>query len=131
MLFSIVTPLKLLEFFNYQVLSGDVTRRHEVFFRKLQFVKSAVDSTTVEQLLVCPHLDNPAGIHNHYPISAADRRESMSNDDRRPPRHQVIESRLNQSLTLGIERARRLVKNQYWRILQQGPRNRQPLPLSA
>ena len=51
--------------------------------------------------------------------------------ERRPPDQQPAERILDESLALGIQAARRLVENQYSRILEDRPGDRDSLPLSA
>src|ERR1700751_704601 len=55
----------------------------------------------------------------------------MRDDDDRAANHEVAESSLHQRLALSIKRRCRLVEYQNGRILQDGPRNRKPLPFSA
>ena len=55
----------------------------------------------------------------------------MRDDDRRAPAHESLERLLYEPLRLGVERTGRLIKQQYWRITQDGARQRNPLALSA
>ena len=55
----------------------------------------------------------------------------MRNDERRPVEHQRRERVLDQQLGLGIQRRGGLVQNQNRRVLQQRPRDGQPLALPA
>ena len=55
----------------------------------------------------------------------------MRDDERRAVPHQVRQRLLHQPLGFGVERRGRLVEDQDRRVLQERPRDRQPLPLAA
>src|SRR5262249_59577168 len=57
--------------------------------------------------------------------------ESMRDDEGRAAFHHLGQRRLDSGLGQRVERARRLVENEDWRILEQRPRDRQTLALSA
>src|SRR3990172_11798776 len=100
--------------------------------RELELVQSAVEARRpADELVVTPHLLDPSVLDHHDLIGAANGREAMGDDDRGPVHHQVLERLLDQGLGLRVERARRLVENEDWRVLEDGARDREPLPLPS
>ena len=63
-------------------------------------------------------------------VGVAHGRQPVRNRDRRPALGQSVERLLHEPLRLGIERACRLVEDEYRRIAQNRPRDRDPLLLS-
>ena len=57
--------------------------------------------------------------------------QPVRDHERRAVAHQRRQRVLHQQLRLGVERGRRLVQDQQRRVLEQGPRDRQALPLPA
>jgi hypothetical protein len=57
--------------------------------------------------------------------------EPVGDHDRRAPAHQLFERRLDQPLGLGVERRGGLVEDQYRRVLEDRPGDRDALPLAA
>src|ERR1043165_5438641 len=84
-----------------------------------------------EQGLVRPLLDDAAAVEDAEPGPAADRRQPGGDRDNGAAFHQLGELLLNRRLDLGIQRRRRLVEDQYGRVLQNDARERDPLPLAA
>ena len=70
-------------------------------------------------------------VHDTDLVSVADRREAMGDHDRRPVTHQVLKRFLHQSLRLRIESGSRLIQDQDRRVLQDGPGDADPLPLTT
>jgi len=63
--------------------------------------------------------ENLVGVHNCG--------KAMRNHNRCPVRHQAFQRLLNQSFRRGVHARGRLIKNQNRRVLQERPRNREPL----
>src|SRR4029453_11424784 len=57
-------------------------------FLELQFVKFRIRAAAREQLLVAPCFDDPATFQDNDDVGAADGREPMGDDKRRPVQHQ-------------------------------------------
>ena len=55
----------------------------------------------------------------------------MGDDDDRHPGTQFVESLTNQLFTTHVERARRLVQDEQFRVFHESTRNDQPLLLTA
>ena len=68
---------------------------------------------------------------HHDAIGAAHRRKPMRDHKHRASAHQIVQRRLHQRFRLAVQRGGGLIQNQNRRILQQRPRNRQPLALAA
>ena len=68
---------------------------------------------------------------HHDAVRAADRGETVGDNDRRASFHEVFERLLNGTLTFCVERAGCLVQQQDRRILEYCPRDRYPLSLPA
>ncbi len=64
-------------------------------------------------------------------VSAANGREAVRDDERGAVHHQVGQRFLHQQLGLGIEGRGGFVQHQNRRVLQQRPRDRNPLTLTA
>ena len=75
-------------------------------------------------------LDDQAPVHCDDEVSIYDRREPMGNDEGSTILQQVSKRGLNQGLTCGVERARRLVEDDEGRILANGTGNCHALALS-
>src|SRR5579859_1174113 len=59
------------------------------------------------------------------------RAQPVSDDDARPVLHHLVDGILHQPLALGVKRRSSLVKDKDRWVLEQGPRNGKPLPLTA
>ena len=75
--------------------------------------------------------DDPARVDHGELVGAADRGEAVRDDECRAARHEPLERLLDGALALGVERRRCLVQDEDRRVLQQGARDREPLPLAA
>ena len=75
--------------------------------------------------------DDPPLIHDDNPVSGANGREPVRNDNCGATDHQALESILNQFFAFGVQCACRLIKQQNRRVSQQCAGNRKPLPLAA
>lgn len=70
------------------------------------------------QLLMRPIFRNLAILNHQNPIRRANRRESMRNDEARPPRQHLLNRVLNQLFRLRINRGRGLVQHENRRVRQ-------------
>src|SRR5438093_951961 len=84
-----------------------------------------------DQLLVPAGLDDAAAVEHDDLVRVADGREPVGDCDRRPAFGEPVERLLHEPLRLGVERARRLVEHEDWRIAQDRARDRDPLLLTA
>ena len=75
--------------------------------------------------------DDTSLVHHDDPISGADGREAMCDNDSRPPLHQSVECILDQLLGFGIQRRSRLVEEEQWGIPQKSAGDCDTLALSA
>jgi len=76
-------------------------------------------------------LDDAAVVEHDEPVGVAERAEAVRDRDRRPAPDEPGQGVLDLGLGLGVDRARRLVEDQDARVLEEGPRDRDPLPLAA
>ena len=76
-------------------------------------------------------LGNAAPLHDHHAVGMFDGGQAVCNDQRGAALHQALQRVLHQPFGFGVERRGCFVQNQDGRILVQGPRNGQPLTLSA
>ena len=76
-------------------------------------------------------LGDPAPFQHDEPVGPAERAQAVGDGDRRPALDQVVERLLDLALGLGVDRRGRLVEDQDPRVDQQGPGDRDPLPLAA
>ncbi|KAL3661086.1 hypothetical protein V7S43_013695 [Phytophthora oleae] len=84
--------------------------------------KPRVDALQLDQLLVRALFRDLAAAHHTNLVRLADRRQSMSNDDRRTPlqRHHLVQSFLHHLLALRVQGTRGFVQQQDVRVLQDG-----------
>src|SRR5208337_2325625 len=93
--------------------------------------QSAVDLATFEQLLVPPDRRDLAPFEHEDRVRIDQRGQSVRNDDHRPPVGDPADVFVDDRLAVRIERARRLVENQDFRVENERPRNRESLPLAT
>jgi len=98
---------------------------------ELQPGEAGVETALGEQRVVPALLDDPAFVEDDDAVSAADRGETMGDDDRRAVVHQPLERLLDQLLRFGVERGGRFVEQQQRRVAQHRAGDRQPLALAA
>ena len=101
------------------------------FFLELQRRQPRIKSARAHQFGMCPGFDNGAFIHDQDAVSLEHRRQTVSDDQCRPPRHQPVERRLHQALALRIERAGGFIEQQQRRIAQNSAGDGNPLPLTS
>src|SRR3954470_10759033 len=99
--------------------------------QKLLVVEPRVQSAVGEQLIVTATLDDPALLDDDDQVGAQDRRQSVGNGDRRSSLHDALDRRLDEPLGNRVERGRGLVEDEYARVLEQDPRERDPLLLAT
>src|SRR5436189_3311693 len=105
--------------------------RGPLIIDELKVVQFPIDTAPRQQLFVFSRLDDLAAIEDDDLVRAADRRETMCDDERRAAAHQVVERLLHEPLGLRVECGRRLVEDQDRRILEQRARDREALALAA
>ena len=111
---------------------GPESRFASARFEQLHLVQPRVDAVGPRhQLVVLADLDDAAAFEHDDGVGALHGREAVRDHERRAVEHQRGQRVLHQPLRLGIERRGRLVEDQDRRVLQQRPRNRQPLALPA
>ena len=97
----------------------------------MQRVKTMIRSARRQQLGVRSALDDLSPLEHENLVGMDDRREPVGDHEYRPPAQQSVHRLLHQPLRLGIERRSGLVEDEDRWIPEQGPCNRQSLPLSA
>jgi len=70
-------------------------------------------------------------VHDHDTVGLEHCRKAMRDDDGSAVAHQPLKRLLDQSLALGVERARRFVQQQDGRVAQDRAGNRDPLALTS
>jgi len=89
------------------------------------------DPLTGEVAVTDGRLDDPAIVHDQYPVESGDRREPVRDRDHGLAFHHSIERRLDRRFHLAVEGACGFVQNKDRRVLQDHPGKRYPLPLPA
>ena len=98
---------------------------------ELQLVEASIEAGKLHQLIVSADGRDAAGINDNDAVGALHGREPVSNDHRRPAPHQIPDRLLYLGLGLGVEPGHGLIENQYRRIFEQRPSDRETLSLSA
>ena len=96
---------------------------------ELDPVQARVDTFLGQQFGVRAQFDQTAALQHRNPIGAFDCRQAVGNDDGGAVLHQRLERGLDCALRFRIQRRSRLVENQYRRVLEDGPCDRDALPL--
>ena len=73
------------------------------------------------------HVGDPAVVHDNYQVGVLDRRHALRDDDLRRLRNVFPEPGTDQSVSLCVDRACRVVQDEYLRLSQQGTRNAETL----
>ena len=92
-------------------------------------VEARVAPPALEQLVVRALLDDPAVLEHDDQVGVADRREAMSDHERRAAGEQPPERALDLPLGADVDRRRRLVEDQDPRVGEERARERDELPL--
>ena len=86
---------------------------------------------TPDELVECPGFNDPSPIENQDTARVANGCKAMRDDEGGAVLHHLVEGGLQLRLGRRIERAGRLVEDQDRWILQERPRDRDPLALAA
>ena len=111
--------------------AASLVRFHIQYLSELRFVQLAVDAALLKQLLVGAGFGDDAVLDHQYPVSLQYGRETVRDDDARPPVHQRLESLLYGVFGDRVQRRGRLVEDEYLRILQYHPGDGKALLLAA
>ncbi len=90
-----------------------------------------VDAAVVDQFFVRSNLRDTAPIHHHDFVGPPDGGKAVRDHDHGAVAHQRLERGLHQDLRFGVQVRRGFVQNQDGRILEERPRDGQPLPLTS
>src|SRR5262249_52350821 len=80
---------------------------------------------------MAPAFDDLALLDHQYLIGAANGGKAMRDDEGRASLHEIRKALLNQLLRLGVQAGGGFIEDQYARLRKDGPRNGNPLSLSA
>src|SRR5215467_11822948 len=109
----------------------DSDRRARLLVAQLQAIERRVTSPLAQQLVVAAGFGNRTILDHEDSIGVDDGVQAMRDHDRRPPAAKMFDRALHLSLGFGIERRRRLVEQDYSRVLKQRARDRDALALAA
>jgi len=90
---------------------------------ELAVVKLRIKSALCHQAIVRALLHNVATLHAEDEIRIADGGEPVRNDEASAPFHQGVHRLLNEQLCTGIDGAGGLVKDQHFRVGEDGARD--------
>jgi len=93
--------------------------------------KLAIYVATLQQFLVPADVVNAALLKNQNGVGCDQGGQSVGDDDQGTAMRNARNVRVDDGLALGVERAGRLVEDKNTGVGNQGPRNCQPLTLSA
>ena len=96
----------------------------------LRRIKRRIEAVLGQQLVVGSLLDDSPAVDDQNPVGAADSRETMGDDERRPALRQLVKRVENHVLGPRVDGGGRLVEDQDGRVLQEGARHADPLPFS-
>ena len=91
----------------------------------------AVETGPLDEVVVRAVLDDLALVDNEDEVGVANRREAVSDHERGPPLHDLVESVEDHFLGLRVDRGRRLVENQDRCVLDERARDRDALALAS
>ena len=97
----------------------------------LQLHQLEINAALLDQLAVRAGLCNPAVVNHHKPVCPPQGGEAVGDRDGRASLDQPVEGILNGHLGFGVDRGRGLVQDQNPRVGQNGPCDRDSLPLTA
>src|SRR5579872_3143756 len=93
--------------------------------------QAAIDFATPKQFLMPADVFDLAALQHQNGVRRNKRSQPVRNDDHGPAASDSRYVGVDDRLAFGVERAGRLVKDQYSRIQDQGASDRQPLALPA
>ena len=91
----------------------------------------AVVAALGHQLRVRAALGDLPVLQHQHPVRPLHAADPVGDDEHRPFGHHRVHAPADQILGFGVNRGRRVVQHQHARVVQNGPRDRQPLPLPA
>ena len=91
----------------------------------------AVGPLSLHENIRRPVLDDPAALQHHHAVEIAQGCQTMGDRNHRAPAHQPGQGLADRLFGLAVERGGRLIQQQDRRVLQEGARNGDPLPLPA
>src|SRR5438105_15890849 len=94
-------------------------------------MKPSVQPAVRQQLGMASLFDDAPGIERDDAVGALDGRQPVRDDEAGAPAHQRLERLLHEALAFGVERGRRLVEDQYRRVLVDRACDRHALALAA
>src|SRR5262249_55355951 len=97
----------------------------------LEVGDSLVPSTRGREVAVGTLLDDATVAEHHDHVRHRDLLQTVRDADRRLPTPETFEGGVHLGGRLGVERRRRLVEHEDWRVLDDGPRDRDLLTLPA
>ena len=108
-------------------------RLYRRFYRvcRLNSIQVCVDALFGEKFVMRPLFGNDASLENDDLMRVANRAQPMGNGNYGASLHQPLEGFHHELLGFGVERGRRLVENQDWRVADDGASDADPLPLTA
>ena len=92
-------------------------------------MQPVIRPTSGKQFFVDSLLDNPAVIKHKNPRRLPHQGKTMSNDEGRPPSHQMLKGLNDKRFCPGIKCGRRFIEDQHRGIFQKGARDCQSLAL--
>ncbi len=92
--------------------------------------KSRVHSAEAQELGVCSLLDDAAVDEHDEAVHAGDRREAVRDGDHSLAMHEIDELFLDRALDAAVERGSGLVQKENRGVLEEHPRDGDPLPLA-
>ena len=90
-----------------------------------------VPALALEQFLMGAGFHDASIVQNDNLVSPGDRRETVSDNERSPALHEVVDARLHLLLRLAVESGGRLIENEYRRVLQHSPGDCESLALTS
>src|SRR5687767_5324336 len=90
-----------------------------------------VDPLAGEQTGMAPLLDDPAAIHNRYPVGAQHGAQAVRNDQRRASLEKQLHRLLHQPLALAVETRGGLIENEDRGVLEKHSRDSEALTLAT
>src|SRR3954471_2053333 len=111
--------------------SGNISLRRIAFYDAFPLPANhfGIHAARIHQGRMAPPFDHAAIFHEQDQVGAADRRETVRDDERGPVGQQVSHRRLNQLLALRVEVAGGFIQNEDLRRCENRPRDCEPLLL--